>query len=152
MTTTFNATNQPVKSSLPPPASVPPIKHWSQTYHETILSSNDSRESIRLPLDGGAENGQLIFLNQSISLLKNQTSINIIKGGKIDRDEIILEIDQHRIAGCTLEDCRIVIEALSKNGKQIRLKTVKNGMSMTNLHSARREKKSRIISLDFRCL
>lgn len=128
MTTTFNATNQSVRSPpLPPP--LIPIKHWSQTYHETILSSNDQHQSLQLPLDGGAENGQFIYFNQSISLLKNQTLINIIKGGKIDRDEIILEIDQHRIGGYTLNDCRMLIETLSKHSKQIRLKTVKNGLT-----------------------
>ncbi len=78
---------------------------------------------------GGADNGQFVYLNESISLLKNnQTSFTIIKGGKIDFDEIILEIDQHKIAGCTLADVHILIETLSMNGKQIKLKTVKSGI------------------------
>jgi hypothetical protein len=107
----------------------PPIKHWSQTCHETILSSNDNNHSMKLNLAGGADNGQFVYLNESISLLKNnQTSFTIIKGGKIDFDEIILEIDQHKIAGCTLEDVHILIETLSMNGKQIKLKTVKSGI------------------------
>jgi hypothetical protein len=109
--------------------SPPPIKHWSQTCHETILSSNDNHHSIQLNLSGGADNGQFVYLNESISLLKNnQTSFTIIKGGKIDFDEIILEIDQHKIAGCTLADVHILIETLSMNGKQIKLKTVKSGI------------------------
>jgi C-terminal processing protease CtpA/Prc len=110
--------------------SPPPIKHWSQTCHETILSSNDNNHSIRLNLAGGADNGQFVYLNESISLLKNnQTLFTIIKGGKIDFDEIILEIDQHKIAGCTLADVHILIETLSINGKQIKLKTVKSGLT-----------------------
>jgi hypothetical protein len=107
----------------------PPIKHWSQTCHETILSSNDNNHSMKLNLAGGADNGQFVYLNESISLLKNnQTSFVILKGGKIDFDEIILEIDQHKIAGCTLADVQALIETLSINGKQIKLKTVKSGI------------------------
>ena len=55
---------------------------------------------------------------------------------KIDSNEIILEIDQHRIAGCTLVDIQLLIETLSTNGKQMRLKTVKTGMSirLSNVH------------------
>jgi len=114
----------------------PPIKHWSQTCHETILSSNDNNHSIKLNLSGGADNGQFVYLNESISLLKNnQTSFVILKGGKIDFDEIILEIDQHKIAGCTLADVQALIETLSINGKQIKLKTVKSGICFfSNIH------------------
>lgn len=109
--------------------SSPPIKHWSQTCHETILSSNDNNQSIKLNLSGGADNGQFAYLNESISLLKNnQTSFVILKGGKIDYDEILLEIDQHKIAGCTLADVQALIETLSINVKQIKLKTVKSGI------------------------
>jgi hypothetical protein len=109
--------------------SPPPIKHWSQTCHETILSSNDNNHSIKLNLSGGADNGQFVYLNESISLLKNnQISFIILKGGKIDYDEIIVEIDQHKIAGCTLADVQALIETLSINGKQIKLKTVKSGI------------------------
>jgi len=132
MTSTFNTTKSrqsPVHLALtsPPPLS---IKHWSETSHETVLLSNDHNRSIQLPLAGGADNGQFIYLNDSISILKNKTSTNIIKGGKIDLGEIILEIDQHRIAGCTLTDVQLLTETLSTNGKQIKLKTVKTGMYM----------------------
>ena len=109
--------------------SSPPIKHWTQTCHETILSSNDNNHSIKLNLLGGADNGQFVYLNESISLLKNnQTSFTIVKGGKIDFDEIILEIDQHKVAGCTLADVQLIIETLSINSKQIKLQTVKSGI------------------------
>jgi hypothetical protein len=133
MTSTFNTT----KTRFSPTThlaltSVPPlpIKHWSQTSHDTILLSTDKQQPIELSIAGGAENGQFIYLNESISLLKNTTSTNIIKGGKIDFDEIILAIDQHQIAGCTLADVKLLIETLSINGKQIKLKTVKSGMYM----------------------
>ncbi len=107
-----------------------PIKHWSQTCHETILLSNDNNHSIQLPLAGGSDNGEFIYFNESISLLKNRTSTNIIKGGKIDLNEILLEIDQHHTAGYTLIDVQLLIETLSTNGRQIKLKTVKSGMSV----------------------
>jgi hypothetical protein len=132
MTSTFNTTKSrlsPTHLTLttPPPL---PLKHWSQTSHETILLSNDKNYSIQLPLAGGADNGQFVYLNESISLLKNnQTSFHILKGGKIDFDEIIIEIDQHKIAGCTLADVQALIETLSINGKQMKLKTVKSGLT-----------------------
>jgi len=130
MTSTFNTTKSrlsPTHLTLtsPPPL---PLKHWSQTCHETILSPNENSYSIKLPLAGGADNGQFIYFNESISILKNKTLTNITKGGKIDRDEIILEIDQHQIAGYTLADAKLVIETLSSNGRQIKLRTVKTGM------------------------
>jgi hypothetical protein len=110
-------------------SSPPPITHWSQTCHETLLSLNDNHHSIKLNLSGGADNGQFVYLNESISLLKNnQTSFMILKGGKIDFDEIILEIDQRKVAGCTLADVQFLIETLSINSKQIKLKTIKSGI------------------------
>ena len=123
MTSTFNTINHLTSSSPPLP-----IKHWSQTSHETILLSNNNNQPIQLPLAGGAENGQFIYLNESISLLKNKTSTSITKGGRIDYDEILLDIDQHKVAGCTLADAHTLIETLSINGKQIKLKTVKTGL------------------------
>ena len=87
MTTTFNTpktrlsptttTHGIVTSSLSLP-----LKHWSQTCHETILISNDPNQPIELSLGGGAENGEFIYLNESISILKNKTPTNVIKGGK----------------------------------------------------------------------
>jgi hypothetical protein len=146
MTSTFNTTK-----TRQSPLTIP-IQHWSDTFHETILLSNDTNRSIQLPLAGGADNGQFIYFNDSISILKNKTSTNIIKGGKIDLEEIILEIDQHRIAGCTLTDVQYLIETLSANGKQIKLKTVKNGMFVFQMFSikeltynARREIKDHFI-------
>ena len=116
-------------------SSPPPIKHWSHTCHETILSSNDKTHPIQLSLQGGADNGQFVYLNESISLLKNnQTSFTIVKGGKIDLEEILLEIDQRKVAGCTLADVQILIETFSLNGKQLKMKTVKSGMDLFVLH------------------
>jgi hypothetical protein len=132
MTSTFNTTKSrlsPTTHLLSTISSPPlPLKHWSQTCHDTILLSNDIFYAIQLPLAGGADNGQFVYFNEPISILKNKLSTNIIKGGKIDIDEIILEIDQHQIAGCTLADVQLLIGTLSANGKQIKLKTVKTGM------------------------
>ncbi|CAF1657868.1 unnamed protein product [Adineta ricciae] len=150
MTSTFNSTKtrlSPVQFTL---SSVPPLptKHWSQTCHETIVLSNDNQYSLPLSLGGGAENGQFVYLIEAISLLNSQSTVKIIKGGKIDVDEILLTIDQHKIAGCTLSDVQQLIETLSANGKQIKLKTVKSGTCTsvfsflmfisTNLHNDRK--------------
>lgn len=110
-------------------SSPPPTAHWSHTCHETILSLNETHPSIKLNLSGGADNGQFVALNESISLLRNQpTSFHIVKGGKVDFDEILLEVDQHKLAGYTLADVHALLETLSINNKQIKLKTVKSGM------------------------
>lgn len=103
-------------------------KHWSHTCHETVLLSNDSRSFIPLPLAGGADNGQFIYLKQPISLLRNKSTVNIIKGNRIDADEIVLSVEQQQVSGYTLSDAQQLLETLSANGKQIKLKTVKSGM------------------------
>ena len=131
MTSTFNTTKphlSPTNDATltsPPPL---PRKHWSQTCHETILISNDKNHSIQLPLAGGADNGQFVYFNDSVSLIKNKTSSSIIKGGKIDFDEIVLEINQQQIAGFTLAEAQSLIERLSMNGNEVKLKTVRSGM------------------------
>jgi hypothetical protein len=131
MTSTFNTTKSRLSPTHVTLTSPPlPTKHWSQTLHETILLSNHNNQTIQLPLAGGADNGQFVYLYESISLLKNKSSASIVKGGKVDSEEIIIEIDQHRIAGCTLADAHLLIETLSTNGKQIKLKTVKTGMDI----------------------
>ncbi|CAF4725154.1 unnamed protein product [Rotaria sp. Silwood1] len=131
MTSTFNTTKphlSPTHLALTSPP-ILPTKHWSQICHETILVSNDNNHTIQLPLAGGSDNGQFVYFNDSISLLKNKTSTNIIKGGKIDFDEIVLEINQQQIAGYTLADAQLLIETLSTNGKQIKLKTARSGLT-----------------------
>ncbi|UJR23490.1 hypothetical protein I4U23_026488 [Adineta vaga] len=131
MTSTFHSTKTRLSPSQFTLSSVPPLptKHWSQTCHETILFSNDCQYSFPLLLEGGAENGQFVYLKESVSLLKNKSSMKIIKGGKIDAEEILLTIDRHQIAGYTLFDVQQLIETLSTNGKQIKLKTVKSGLT-----------------------
>jgi len=111
-------------------SSPPLIKHWSQTCHETILVSTDPSQSIQLNLTGGADNGRFVSFNECLSLIKTpKTSLTIVKGGRIDLDEVLLEIDQHQVAGCTLADVQSLIDSLSRNGKQIQLKTVKSGLT-----------------------
>lgn len=104
------------------------ITHWSQTFHETVLSSPDPNYSIHLNLAGGADNGQFVYFNESLSLSRTHKAAPVIlKGGKIDLDEIILEIEQNHVAGCTLADVQYLIETLTMNGKTMKLKTAKAG-------------------------
>lgn len=144
----FDSESPPSHLALTSP---PPVQHWSQTCHDTVLSSTNNHQPIQLNLAGGADGGLFVYLNESISLLKNHPSLlTIVKGGKIDLNEILLEIDQHKIAGCTLADVQILIQTLSINGKQIKLKTVKSGvyrsrvcvfsssLTFIDLHNARR--------------
>ena len=135
MTSTFS-TNKARLSSDPPISTSPvppplPVKHWSQTCHDTILSSNDAQRSLQLSLAGGAENGQFIYLNESVSILKSKPLLTISKGSKIDVDELVLEIDRQSIAGCTLADVELLVERFSSAGKQIQLKTIKSGMCVS---------------------
>ena len=160
MTSTFSSTRSRhspnpaifTATSAPPPPI--PIRHWSQTCHETTLASNDAEHSIQISLAGGAENGQFIYVNESISLLKNKPFVTIIKGSKIDYEEIILEIEHQSIAGCTLIDVELLVERLSMNGRTIVLKTVKSGMFLSftrrGLGGATRAKnREKIISFDW---
>jgi hypothetical protein len=128
---TFNvATHNPTRTKstiASTPSSGASGKHWSQVCHETVLTSSDAQHSIELSLAGGAENGQFIYLNESISILKSKPYLTIVKGSKIDIDEIVLEIEQHAVAGCTLADVELLLERFSSNGKQIVMKTVKSG-------------------------
>jgi hypothetical protein len=129
MSSTFNTNRHHFQFdssvSTPPPL---PVKHWSQTCHDTILSSDHTQYSLQLPLAGGAENGRFVYVNESVSILKTKAFVNIIKGSKIDSEEIILELDHHPIAGCTLADVEQLVERCSANGKHMQLKTVKSGM------------------------
>ena len=132
MTSTFSTNKAPLASEpslstfpVPPPL---PVKHWSQTCHDTILSSNDPQRSLQLSLAGGAENGRFIYLNESVSILRSKPLLTIVKGSKIDADELVLEIDRQSIAGCTLADVELLVERFSSAGKQIQLKTIKSGM------------------------
>ncbi|CAF1410432.1 unnamed protein product [Didymodactylos carnosus] len=110
------------------------IVHWSQTCHDTILccssSSNSSDDSFSkcliLPLKGGSDNGQFVYFGDAI-LLNNKSNVKIVEGGKINQDEIIIKIDQHKIAGCTLQDVQTLIQTKSTNGQKIILKTCKTG-------------------------
>ena len=133
MTSTFNIAKHSLSSahSTSPVFSSSlssPMSHWLQSSHETVLSSNDNHHPIQLALGGGAENGQFIYVNESISLLKTKAFLNIVKGSKIDHEEIVVELDQHQISGCTLADVHILVERSSSNGRQIKLKTIKSGM------------------------
>ena len=134
MSSTFSATksrilSNPTTLTSSNTTTIVPIKHWSQACHETVLSSNDQHHSLQLSLAGGAENGEFVYLNESVSILKNKPFLTIIKGSKIDCEEILLDIDQHSVAGCTLTDVERLIEQRSANGRSIQLQTVKSGKS-----------------------
>ncbi|CAF0906183.1 unnamed protein product, partial [Didymodactylos carnosus] len=108
------------------------VKHWSQTCHDTILCSNNindesSTKSLLLTLNGGSDNGQFVYFGETI-LQNNKSNVKIIEGGKINQDEIIIKIDQHKVAGCTLKDVQTLIQTKSANGQKIKLKTCKTAI------------------------
>lgn len=128
MSSTFSNNKSHLLSNTPTPPTT--TKHWSQTIHETVLSSNDPDHCLQLSIGGGSENGQFIFINESVSILRSKPFLSIVKGSKIDVEEILLDVDQQSVAGATLDDVEQLIKRNSVNGKSILLRTVKSG----NLH------------------
>ena len=97
-----------------------PPKHWTQRVHECAISRDDGG-SINIAVKGGAENGAFPFLSDI-----RQDRI-LLRSGKLHVDEILLEVNGHKLAGYTLWD----IEALFKHlgDVEFHLKIVKPGES-----------------------
>ena len=81
-----------------------PPKHWTQRLHECVLT-RDEGGSINIAVKGGAENGLFPY----ISFIQGERIQ--VQSGKMHVDEIIMEVNGHKLAGYTLWD----IEALFKH-------------------------------------
>ncbi|XP_072026608.1 membrane-associated guanylate kinase, WW and PDZ domain-containing protein 2-like isoform X3 [Amphiura filiformis] len=98
-----------------------PPKHWTQRAHECVITRDDNG-SINIAVKGGAENGAFPFLSDI-----RQDRIQL-RSGKLHVDEILLEVNGHKLAGYTLWD----IEALFKHlgDVEFHLRLVKPGQTL----------------------
>ncbi|XP_072181833.1 membrane-associated guanylate kinase, WW and PDZ domain-containing protein 1-like [Diadema setosum] len=108
------ATMKDKKGSKPP-------KHWSQNINECVIS-RASDGALHFAVSGGAENGQFPYV------LDIRTDKIVLEKGKLHADEIILELNGHKLSGYTLWDLKSVIN--NPLTEPLHLKTVKSGQNL----------------------
>ncbi|XP_051977154.1 membrane-associated guanylate kinase, WW and PDZ domain-containing protein 2-like [Xyrauchen texanus] len=86
--------------------------HWTNRAHDIVLSRGPSGEP-GFELQGGAENGQFPVIGE-VKLDR----------GKLNQDEILLEVNDTPVAGLTIRDVRAVVRHCKD---PVRLKCVKQG-------------------------
>ena len=96
-------------------------KHWSTKIRETTLSAQIQDGHLVIPVKGGADQGQFCLVADV-----NHKRL-VYWSGKLHQDDIILEIQGHKVSGYTLRDIRELIETLSRNGEPIMMKTCREG-------------------------
>ncbi|XP_071805383.1 membrane-associated guanylate kinase, WW and PDZ domain-containing protein 3-like isoform X1 [Asterias amurensis] len=98
-----------------------PPKHWSQYVHETVVSPTEDGSS-NFTIRGGAENGLFPFVADI------RSDRILLRSGKLHTDDIVVELNGHKLPGFTLWD----IEALQVHiGKgPLHVKTVKPGQML----------------------
>ena len=95
-------------------------RHWSQKVHESIVSAGPEG-LLNLVVKGGAENGQYCWIGEV-----KQDKINY-HSGKLQQDDVVLEIQGQKVAGFTLRDLLDWLKHVSKNSSPVMFKTVKAG-------------------------
>lgn len=101
-------------------------KHWSHKVHE-INIPNDLIKKLNLieHIKGGSDSGEFIYFDSLLNIPESFVSqIN----GKLNTNEIILEIDTHKISGYTLFDVKTLLKQLiisTTTNKLIKFNTIK---------------------------
>lgn len=91
--------------------------HWTSRVNECSLS-RDPGGDLKVPLRGGAENGEFAYIGPV------SEDLVVYKSGKLTEGELLLEVENLSISGLPLYDIQTVI----KNCKgSVRLKTVRQG-------------------------
>ena len=111
------------QQSKSPPVALPPKPkrdHWSTRIQETVVSAVPE-DNLGITLSGGADNGQFCCINDI-----NHSHLTY-HSGKLNIDELILEIQGQKVAGYTLRDATIWLKQVSQNGAPVMVKTVKIG-------------------------
>ena len=97
-------------------------KHWSQKKHEsTITSDFIEKTNFADALTGGSDNGQFIYINKSFNI--DQL---VFISGKLNSNEIILEIQNYKISGYTLYDVNLLLKQVLKTYATITFVSVKS--------------------------
>lgn len=98
------------------------IQHWSGGICDVVLSlSLNSRPPFRI--GGGSENAEFLHVSQ----LKSE-KLSYLRGNeKLLEDELILEIQNEKVAGWTSYDGQRFLDEFCRRGGPLALKTVKPG-------------------------
>lgn len=105
-------------------------RHWSQKFREVVVAKS-SNGSFNVCIEGGAENGEFARIGSF-----KQDKVKY-KHGKLQVNDIILEVSEVAIAGYTLPD---VVSLIKKTGDLLEMKVVKPGEFLFKIYT-------RIISL-----
>ncbi|XP_071349083.1 membrane-associated guanylate kinase, WW and PDZ domain-containing protein 1b isoform X3 [Trachinotus anak] len=94
--------------------------HWTSRVNECSVS-RDARGDFNVPLRGGAENGEFVYIGQL------NGDLMVYRSGNLNEGELLLEVENLSISGLPLYDVQTVI----KNCKgAVRLKTVRQGSKL----------------------
>jgi hypothetical protein len=92
-------------------------KHWSQRVREIVVVKS-ANGSFNVCIEGGAENGEFARIGSF-----KQDKVKY-KQGKLHVNDVILEVSDVAIAGCTLPD---VVSLIKKTGDVLKMQVVKPG-------------------------
>ena len=95
-------------------------RHWSTKVQESIISSG-AEGTLNIVVRGGAESGQFCYVGE----LKQDKLI--YHSGKLQQNDIILEVQGQKVSGFILKDLLDYIKHVGKNGAPVILKTVRSG-------------------------
>ncbi|KAI6661208.1 cysteine proteinase 1-like isoform X1 [Oopsacas minuta] len=108
-------------SSFPQKKTTKVRKHWTQKLHESIIR-RDGNNQFHLEIDGGASQGLFPLI-----ISADQSRINY-ESGKVLPGELLLEVNNKRVAGMTARD---VTSLMRRATDPISLKTVKQNSTIT---------------------
>lgn len=95
-------------------------RHWHTKMKESIFSA-DMEGLQNLIIKGGADSGQFCWIGD----LKH---VGITyHSGKLHPDDIIIEVQDKKVAGYTMKDLLQLLKDLCKNGAPVLMKTIKAG-------------------------
>ncbi|XP_038068870.1 membrane-associated guanylate kinase, WW and PDZ domain-containing protein 1-like isoform X6 [Patiria miniata] len=98
-----------------------PPKHWSQNVHEIVISPTEDG-SPNFTVRGGAENGLFPFVADV------RSDRILLRSGKLHTDDIVIEVNGHRLPGFTLWDIEALMAHVGR--APLHLKTVKQGQTL----------------------
>jgi hypothetical protein len=123
-----NGTSSVIPNQTKNTSSITSNKHWSQNIHESTLSSRlvDTDQFLSC-IYGGSDNGQFIYFDQSI----NNLELSFLNG-KLNPNEILLEIQNQKLSGYTLYDVVKLLKQMSSTFESINFRTVECNLSKNN--------------------
>ena len=116
-------------------------KHWTDQARD-VLIYRDKDDHFNLKIEGGSENAQFIYLGDM-----KQEKIHYKGTGKLNADDVILEVNGKRVSGLIRRD---VIALTKRSSDPLRLRVTKLGITIT-IHTVGLESGGRgLVGRDFR--